>query len=66
MNLYKITLRSGRASIVEDERSLRTLASDLAQDGFVIVRRQVSGYSQAKTEVAIMERAVESIDPTAE
>jgi hypothetical protein len=66
MNLYKITLRSGRASMIEDERSLSTLAADLAQDGFVIVRRQASGYSQTKTEVAIMERAVESIEPSAE
>jgi hypothetical protein len=66
MNLYKITYRSGRPSIVEDERSLSTLASDLAQDGFVVVRRQATGYSQAKTEIAIMERAVESIDPAAE
>jgi Holliday junction resolvase len=63
MSLYKITLRSGRASIVEDERSLSTLAADLAQDGFVVVRQQASGYSQAKIEVAIMERAVESIEP---
>ena len=66
MNLYKITFRSARASIVEDERSLSTLTSDLAQDGFVVVRRRASGYGQAKTEVAIMERAVESIEPTAE
>jgi hypothetical protein len=66
MNLYKITFRSGRASLVEDERSLGTLAADLAQDGFVVVHRQASGYSQAKTELAIMERAVESIEPTAE
>jgi Holliday junction resolvase len=66
MNLYKITFRSGRTSIVEEERSLSNLAADLAQDGFVVVRRQASGYSPTKTEVAVMERAVESIEPTAE
>lgn len=65
MNLYKNTFRSGRASIVEDERSLSTLASDLAQDGFVVVRRQVGGYSETKTGIAIMERSVESIEPAA-
>ena len=63
MNLYKITFRSGRVWIVEDERSLSALTSDLAQEGFVVVRRQVGGYSDTKTEVAIMERAVESIEP---
>ncbi len=66
MNFFKITFRSGRASVVEDERSLGTRAADLAQDGFVVVRRQASGYSQTKTEVAMMERAVESIEPSAE
>jgi hypothetical protein len=63
---YRITFRSCRASIVEDERSLSTLAADLAQDGFIVVRRQASGYSQIKTQLAVMERAVESIEPTVE
>lgn len=61
--LYKITLRSGRTSIVDDRRPLGTLAADLAQDGFVVVQRQASGYSGTTAEVAIMERAVESIEP---
>jgi hypothetical protein len=64
MNQYKIAFRSGRALIVEDERPLKTLASDLAQDGFVVVRRQAGAYEKTKTEVAIMERAVESIEPS--
>lgn len=63
MNLYKFTFESGRASIIEDKRSLSTLAADLAQDGFIIVYRQSSAYSEAKKEIAIMERAVESIEP---
>ena len=63
MNIYKITLRSGRTSIVGDKRVLSTLAADLAQDGFIVVQRQAEGYSDITTEVAIMERAVESIEP---
>jgi hypothetical protein len=63
MNLYKIKLRSGRTSIVDDKRPLSTLAADLAQDGFVVVQRKAEGYSDTTTEVAIMERAVESIEP---
>ena len=63
MNIYKITLRSGRTSIVADKRGLSTLAADLAQDGFIVVQRQAEGYSDITTEVAIMERAVESIEP---
>ena len=63
MNIYKITLRSGRTSIVADKRVLSTLAADLAQDGFIVVQRQAEGYSDITTEVAIMERAVESIEP---
>lgn len=61
---YWITFRPCRASIVEDERSFSTLAADLAQDGFIVVRRQASGYSQTKTQPAVVKRAVESIEPT--
>lgn len=61
MDIYKLTLRSGQVATVEDERSLSTLASQLAQEGFIVVQRRAS-YSISTTEVAYAERAVESIE----
>ncbi|HEV7293241.1 MAG TPA: hypothetical protein VGN79_13075 [Devosia sp.] len=62
MILYKVRLRSGQTILIEDKRSLRALATQLAQEGFVSVRPRSGGYSQTTTEQALLERAVQSIE----
>ncbi|WIJ24508.1 hypothetical protein [Devosia sp. RR2S18] len=63
MNTFKVTLRSGQILTVEDHRSLTALATQLAHEGFVVVQRRATGYSTSNTELALMERGVESIEP---
>lgn len=65
MNTFKVTLRSGQTALIEDPRALDDLAAQLAQEGFVVVRRISGGYAKSVTEVALLERAVESIEPAA-
>jgi hypothetical protein len=62
MNTYKVVLRSGSVAIIEDQRTLSAIANQLAHDGFVVVRRRANGYSQQTTEMALLERAVESLE----
>jgi hypothetical protein len=63
MNTYKVSLRSGQTATIEDQRALSAIAAQLSQEGFVIVQKRSGGYSQGTTEVAYLERAVESIEP---
>jgi len=65
MNTFKIALRSGQTATIEDRRALGDLAAQLAQEGFVVVRRISAGYAKSVTEVAFLERAIESIEPAA-
>lgn len=63
MIAYKIKLRSGEFITAEDERDLPTLSKELCEQGFLQVERRISGYEPSKlVPVALMERAVESIE----
>jgi hypothetical protein len=65
MTEYKVELNSGKSILIEDERSLAGLASALCDDGFVqVVRRNKNGYQvSTETPIALLERAVVSIEP---
>lgn len=63
MSTYRITLHSGHAVIVEDDRDLQRLSADLCSEGFVIVHRQATPYSNLTVEYSVLERAVASIEP---
>ena len=63
MAAYRITLHSGQAIVVEDARELQRLSADLCSDGFVVVRRRATAYSDQTTDYSLLERAVVSIEP---
>ena len=45
MNIYKITLHSGRSITAEDQRDLEKLSAELCSAGFIVVERTNPGYS---------------------
>ncbi|WP_108462306.1 hypothetical protein [Devosia naphthalenivorans] len=63
MTSYKFTLHSGQAFTGEDKRDLRQLSEDLCSAGFVVVQRTASGYSTVPKPIALLERAVASVEP---
>lgn len=66
MAKFKVELSSGKSIVIEDERSLTELAEELCNDGFIqVLRVDKSGYQPAtNASVALLERAVASIEPT--
>ena len=63
---YKVELTSGKSVLIEDIRSIEDLASSLCTHGFIHVQRLNNGGYQPETVtmIALMERAVMSIEPT--
>lgn len=63
---YKVELTSGKSVLIEDVREAEELASTLCTHGFIHVRRLHNGGYQpdSSTTIALMERAVVSIEPT--
>lgn len=63
---YKVELTSGKSILIDDIRSIEDLASSLCTHGFIHVQRLNNGGYQPETStiVALMERAILSIEPT--
>lgn len=61
--IYRATLTTGRTIEIEDARTLKELASELCEVGYLIVRRVKSGYDADGLEITLFERGTACIEP---